>query len=357
MFEKLFNFFTDPKLKTLFTRIGIASAITLSGSLSYYYFNPLAFSTTFQGFLLGFVPTLLVGGGVTVAFFYDDLKKSFLDRWNKTVDKAVDLDVEEEPKPEQEQEEKLEAEPEIVPEVSLSENLENSEELEPFKETESISDSEPEEVNPPLEPEVHDEVLKTETDIQDTKVPEIKIVDTDLPSEEPKPLEKTIIENETQQLEFMKVRENLRKVESTHLFKSPEKPELKSILKSTEDIDSSSSESNTKKVQFANPIANETNIQAHPEKEQPVAVEFAAVTHQEDKKDEQEEVVPVKVKLEPAEEQPVVFLPQHEAQRAKTRERRAQLNIQRNHDQANVLPEGTTRTRNKVDRFSNSKYH
>lgn len=324
MFEKLFNFFSDldPKLKTLFTRIGIASAITLSGSLSYYYFNPSAFSTAFQGFFLGFAPTLLVGGGITTAFFYDDLKKSFLDAWNKTVDKASDLDVEE-PKPEQEK--TLEAEPEIVLPVPDNFELDLNLNLNP-------TNPDSEKVNP-LEPEVHDEVLKTVTDIQD-KMPEIKIVDVDLPSEaivkneqeEREHLEKAQIENKTQ-LEFMEVRAKLRKVNSTLSLPAVE-PELKSILRT-----------------------------AHPEKEQPVAVEFAAVTHQEDKKDAQEEVVPVKVKLEPVEEQPVVFLPQHEAQRAKTRERRTQINIQKNHDQANVLPEGTTRTRNKVDRFSNSKYH
>lgn len=355
MFKKLSNLVPNTFMGFI-AGTGVIGLIALFGTLYHYFSNPLAYTTPIQGILLGSIPTLLLGSIWGSAFL---IKKHFTQK--------TEVKSQSELGPESDLESPSELTPDVNAEPTLTEQnyLDNQAEVEPKNlESEKKLDVTPEEelnLNPNLEPkgvefetvskpdseevnleepEVQDEVSKVETESQERALPE-----------------KTQTEKETQQLEFMKVRENLRKIHPANLAQSAVKPEPKSILKQqVEEIDSSSSESSAKKVQFANPIANVMNIRVLPEKEQPVEVEveFAAVTHQEDKKDESIEAMPVKVKIEPAEEQPVVYHPQHDAQRAQTRQRRAQVNLQKNHDQGNVLPEGTTRNRSKVDRFSNS---
>ena len=69
----------------------------------------------------------------------------------------------------------------------------------------------------------------------------------------------------------------------------------------------------------------------------------------EDEDNPKKEIELVPVKIEP-EAQPIVA-PGYEAQRARTRQRRAQTNIQKNHSPDSILPEGTVRSRTQVNRY------
>lgn len=311
MLKKLSNFFSnlDPKLNKLFVGIGgITSAVPLAGLLLYYFINPAAINTPIEKFLVGFGPALLVTSLVFGGYF---IKEHFAQKNTASVEdpkqkENPETDLELEPDVDPELNKKIE--PEIIPEVKLQEH---KEELDPTKVTfdsEAKLDSEPEEVNPTT-PEIDNPIPvnpETESELDLNK----------------------------------KIELDLEKIQ---LVQANEK-EQQEIKKSEE----------PKKVTFAIPVVTVIDVDALPEKEKPTE----SATNQEENKDESE-AVPVKVKLEPVEEpQQPVYLPQHAEQRTKTRERRAapKINLQRNdHEGDLILPEGTKRNRNKVERFSNSR--
>lgn len=109
-----------------------------------------------------------------------------------------------------------------------------------------------------------------------------------------------------------------------------------------------------KKVTFAEPLFTVEYIKIKVPLEKEKTEEIEINTLLEEKKEEPE-LVPVKI--EPEEPAPVVFHPQHDAQRAQTRQRRAQANIAKNHDADSILPEGTTRNRKTVDRYAGARFN